>query len=79
MEVDSTWLGRACSGVSGLWGSSRGMAVLDSCYTGVQHPLRVGAASWAAENSRGSSPGHPELAGPPFNAGRFCMAGPSLF
>ena len=38
MEVDFTWLGRACSGVSGLWGSSLGLAVLGSCSTGVAHP-----------------------------------------
>ena len=37
-----TWLGRACSGVTGLWGSSRGLAVLVSCSTGVQYPPRVG-------------------------------------
>ena len=52
-----TWLGRACSGVFGLWGSSRRLAVLGSCSTGVLHPLRAGAASWATENLRGSSPG----------------------
>ena len=42
--------GRACSGVFGLWGSCRGLAVLGRCSTGVQHPLRVGVASWATES-----------------------------
>ena len=78
MEADFTWLGRACSGVSGLWGSSRGLVVLDSCPTGVQHPLSVGATSWAAENPRGSSLGQPELAGLPHNGSRFCTDGQSL-
>ena len=31
--------------------------MLGSCSSGVQHPLRVVAASWATENPRGSSPG----------------------
>ena len=57
MKVDFTWLGRACSGVFGLWGSSRLLVVLGSCSTGVQHPPRAGAASWTAENLRFSSPG----------------------
>ena len=38
IEADFTQLGRACSGVTGLWGSSRGLAVLVRCSTGVQHP-----------------------------------------
>ena len=38
MEADFTWPSSACSGVSELWGSSRGLALVDSCYTGVQHP-----------------------------------------
>ena len=50
MEADFTWLGRACSGVTGLWDSSTGLAVLVSCSTGVQHPPRAGAASLATEN-----------------------------
>ena len=41
----------------GCRGSCRGLAVLGSCSTGVQHLLRTGASGWAAENSRGSSPG----------------------
>ena len=57
MEADFTHLGRVCSGVFGLWGSSRRLAVLGSCSTGVQHPPRVGEASWATENPRGSSSG----------------------
>ena len=57
MEADFTWLGRVCCGVLGLWGSSRGLMVLGSCPTGVLHPLRVGAGSWAAKNPKGSSPG----------------------
>ena len=52
MEADFTRLGRACSGVTGLWGSSRGLVVLVSCSMGVQHPPRAGAASCAAENPR---------------------------
>ena len=65
MEADFTQLGRVCSGVSGLWGSSRELEVLGSCSTGVQQPPRVGAASQATENSTASSPGQPELAGLP--------------
>ena len=63
MEADFTQLGRACSGVTGLLGSSGGLVVLVSCSRGVQHPPRVGAASWAAENPRDSSPGQQGLAG----------------
>jgi len=37
----------------------------------VQHPLRLGVASWATEKPRGSSPGQPELAGLPRNESRF--------
>ena len=33
MEADFTRLGRACSGVFGLWGSFRGLVVLGSCST----------------------------------------------
>ena len=79
MEADFTWSGRACSGVFGLWGSCRGLAVLGSCSTGVQHPPRAVAASWAAENSRGTSSGQLELEGLPEYVGRFFMAWPSLF
>ena len=57
MEADFTQLSRACSGVLGLWSSSRWLAVLGKCSTGVLHPPRVGEASWATENPRSSSPG----------------------
>ena len=79
MEADFTQPGRICSGVLGLWGSCRGLAVLGSYSTGVQHPPGAGAASWAAENPRGSSPGEPELEGLPENGSRFFTAQPSLF
>ena len=79
MEAVFTQPGRACPGVFGLWGSCRGLAVLGSCSTGVQHSLRAGAASWASENPRGSSPGQPDLEGLPENVGRFFMAQLSLF
>ena len=36
IEADFPWPGRACSGISGLWSSSRGQVVL-------------GAAPWDAE------------------------------
>ena len=62
----------------GCGGSCSGLVVLDTCSTGVQHPPRVGAASRASENLRSSSPGQPELAGPPRNGSRFCTAGQSL-
>ena len=52
MEADFMWLGRACSGVTGLWGSSRGLEVLVSCSAGVQQwreqpavPLRTSSLS----------------------------------
>ena len=38
MGEDFTRLGRACSGVFGLWGSFRGLVVLGSCFMGVQCP-----------------------------------------
>ena len=79
MEADFMLLGRDCSGVFGLCGSSRGLVVLGTCSTGVLHPLSVGVAIWATENPRGSSPGHLELGGPPQNGGQFFMAGLSLF
>ena len=75
MEADFTQLGRSCSDVTGLWGSSRGLAVLVSCSTGVQHPPSAGAASWATENPRGSSPGQQGLAGSHSNRGRFARLG----
>lgn len=79
MEADFTRPGRAFSGVFGLWDSCRGMVVLGSCSMGVQHLLMAGAASWAAENPRGSSPGQPDLEGLPENVGRFFTARMSLF
>ena len=41
----------------GCGGSCRVLAVLGSCSTGVQQPLRAGADTWASENLRGSSTG----------------------
>ena len=40
MGADFTRPDRDCSGVSGLWGSSRGLVVLVSFSMGVQHPQR---------------------------------------
>ena len=57
MVADFTWTCRACSGVFRLWGSCRGLAVLGSSSSGVQHPLGAGAAIWVTENPRGSSLG----------------------
>ena len=70
MEADFTQLGRACSGVFRLWGSCRGLAVLGSCSSRVQHPPRAVAASWATANPRGSSPGQPNSEGLPEDVGR---------
>ena len=70
MVADFTWSFRACSGVLRLWGSCRGLAVLGSCSSGVQHPLRAGAAIWVTENLRGSSLGQPNSEGWPENIGR---------
>ena len=78
MGADFTWPGRACSGVSGLQSSSRGQAVLGSCSTGVQHHLRMGAASQATGKQRTSLPGKPELAGLPRDGDRLPMAGQVL-
>ena len=78
MEADFTQPGRAFSGVLGLWGSFRVLAVLGSCSMGVQHPLRPWEAIWVAENPQGSSPGQPDSEGLPENVGRFFMAQPSL-
>ena len=69
MVADFTRSGRACSGVFRLWGSCRGLAVLGSCSSGVQHPLRAGAAIWVTENLRGSSLGQPNSEGQPENVG----------
>ena len=44
--------------------------MLSSYSVGVQYPLRAGAASWAAANPRGSSPGQPDLEGLSENVGR---------
>ena len=71
MGADFTWLGRACSGVFGLWGSSRGLVVLGSSSEGVQHPRpRVGEAIWVTEDPRGSSSGRPDSEGLSENVGR---------
>ena len=70
MVADFTWSCRACSGVFRLWGSCRGLAVLSSCSSGVQHPLGAGAAIWGTENLRGSSLGQPNSEGRPENVGR---------
>ena len=67
MVADFTWSCRACSGVFRLWGSCRGLAVLGSCFSGVQHPLGAGAAIWVTENLRGSSLGQPNSEGRPEN------------
>ena len=69
MVADFTWPCRACSGVFRLWGSCRGLAVLCSCSSGVQHPLGPGAAIWVTENLRGSSLGQPNSEGQPENVG----------
>ena len=69
MVADFTWSCRACSGVFRLWGSCRGLAVLGSCSSGVQHPLGAGAAIWVTENLRGSSLGQPNSEGRPANVG----------
>ena len=69
MVADFTWSCRACSGVLRLWGSCRGLAVLGSCSSGVQHPLRAGEAVWVTENLRGSSLGQPTSEGWPENVG----------
>ena len=53
MEADFPWHARACSIISGLWDSSRGLSVLGSSSTGVQYLPRVGAASWATGRQRG--------------------------
>ena len=68
--ADFTQWGRACSSDFGLWGSCRVLAVLGSCYTGVQRPpSRVGAAIWVTENPRGSSSGQPDSGGLSENEG----------
>ncbi len=69
MVADFTWSCRACSGVFRLWGSCRGLAVLGSCSSGVQHPLGAGAAIWVTENLRGSLLGQPISEGRPENVG----------
>ena len=70
MAADFTWSCKACSGVFRLWGSCRGLVVLVSCSSGVQHPLGAGAAIWVTENLRGSSLGQPNSEGWPENVGR---------
>ena len=69
MVADFTWSCRACSSVFRLWGSCRGLAVLGSYSSGVQHPLGAGAAIWVTENLRGSSLGQPNSEGRPENVG----------
>ncbi len=69
MVADFTRSGRACSGVFRLWGSCRGLVVLGSCSSGVQHPLRAGVVIWVTENLRGSSLGQPNSEGRPENVG----------
>ena len=69
MVAEFTWSCRACSGVFRLWGSCRGLAVLGSCSSGVQHPHGVGAAIWVTENLRGSSLGQSNSEGRPENVG----------
>ena len=69
MVADFTWSCRACSGVFRLWGSCRGLAVLGSCSSGVQHLLGAGEAIWVTENLRGSSLGQPNSEGRPENVG----------
>ena len=70
MVADFTQSGRACSVFFRLWGSCRGVVVLGSCSSGVQHPLRAGAAIWAAAKPGGSSPGQPDSEGRSENVGR---------
>ena len=70
MVADFTWPCRACSGVFRLWGSCRGLAVLGSCSSGMQHPPRAGAAIWVTENPRGSSLWQPTSEGLSENVGR---------
>ena len=70
MEADFTQFGRVFSGGFGLWGSCRGLAVLVSCSTGVQHPPQAGGAIWVTENPSGSSPGQPKSEGLSENVGR---------
>ena len=78
MEADFPWPGKSYPSASGPQSSSRGRALLGSCSIGVQHLLRVGGASQAAGRQRSTSPGQPELAGPPHNGGSFPLAGQSL-
>ena len=70
MVADFTWLGRACSGVFRLWGSCRGLVVLGTCFSGLPHTPRSGAAIWVTENARGSSLGQPNSEGLSENVGR---------
>ena len=70
MVADFTWSCRAFSGVFRLWGSCRGLAVLGSCSSEVQHPLGAGEAIWVTENTRGSSLGQPNSEGLSENVGK---------
>ena len=69
MGADFTRLGRACSGVFGLWGSCRGLSGLGSCSAGEQCPPGAGTAIWVTENPEGSSPGQPDSEGLSNNVG----------
>ena len=75
MGADFIRPNRACSGVFRLWVSCRGLAVLGSCSSGVQHPLGAGAAIWVTENLRGSSLGQPNSEGQPENVGGSFQSG----
>ena len=79
MEADFLWPAGACLSFFGLQDSYRGLAVLGSCSTGVQHLLRAGEASPVARRHRSSSPGQLGLAGLPCKGSRFHAAGQSLF
>ena len=57
------------------WDTSRGLVVLVSSSMSLKHPPRAGAASWAAGNWRGSSPGQQGLAGSHHNRGSFAWPG----
>ena len=52
--------------------------MLGSCFAGVQHLLRAGAASWATGRQRSTSPGQTGVTGPHCDGGRLPVAGQSL-
>ena len=78
MEADFPWLGRACHSASGPWSSCRGRVVLGSCFMGVHHLPRAGAASQATGRQRSASPGQMGLAGLHCNGRRFPVARQNL-